>query len=267
VNGNEWFTKNGWEAMKRIGFMALSVFFLCVSSVVGQTSERDAKDIVELADKKFRGETAKTEMSMTIVRPDWSREVRMKTWSRGEDYALILITYPDRDKGMTFLKRKNEIWNWLPSVERVIKIPPSMMMQSWMGSDFTNDDLVRESSIVNDYTHEIVGDSIIDGRDCYVIEATPKPEAPVVWGKVMIWITKEDYMQLRGEFYDEDDELINILEMSQIKDMGGRVIPTLMEMIPVDEEGHKTILEYRSVEFDIPIPQTFFSEQNMKRIR
>lgn len=253
--------------MNRIGFTILGVLFLCVSSVAGQVSEQDAKTIVERADKKFRGETAKAEMSMTIVRPDWSREVRMKTWGKGEDYALILITYPDRDKGMTFLKRKNEIWNWLPSVERVIKIPPSMMMQSWMGSDFTNDDLVRESSIVNDYTHEIAGDSVIDGRDCYVIEATPKPEAPVVWGKVMIWITKEDYMQLRGEFYDEDDELINILEMSQIKEMGGRVIPTLMEMIPVDKEGHKTILEYRSAEFNVPIPASFFSEQNMKRIR
>ncbi|MFQ5910872.1 MAG: outer membrane lipoprotein-sorting protein [Thermoplasmata archaeon] len=234
---------------------------------LAQTPEEDARAIVERADRHFRGETAKAEMSMTIVRPDWSREVRMKTWFKGQDYALILITYPDRDRGITFLKRKNEIWNWLPSVERVIKIPPSMMMQSWMGSDFTNDDLVRESSTVDDYAHEIVGDTVIDGRECYRIESIPKPDAPVVWGKVVMCITKEDYLQLRGEFYDEDGRLINILEMSEIKEMGGRVIPTLLRMIPVDKEGHATAIKYNSIQFDVAISESFFSEQNMKRIR
>jgi len=253
--------------MRRSRLVILTILLVFVSPVVAQASEQEAKAIVEQADKHFRGETAEGEMSMTIVRPDWSREVRMKTWSKGQDYALILITYPQRDKGTAFLKRGNEIWNWLPSVERVIKIPPSMMMQSWMGSDFTNDDLVRESSIVNDYTHEIIGDSAIGDRDCHLIESTPKPDAPVVWGKVMLWITKEDYLQLRGEFYDEDGELINILEASRIKEMGGRTIPALLSMVPVAKEDHRTVIEYISIQFDIDLSESFFSEQNMKRVR
>jgi outer membrane lipoprotein-sorting protein len=136
-----------------------------------------------------------------------------------------------------------------------------------MGSDFTNDDLVRESSIVSDYTHETVGDTVIDDRGCYIIRSVPKADAAVVWGELRMWITKGDYLQLRAEFYDEDSVLTNVLEMSQIREMDGRMIPTLLEMIPVEEEGQKTIIEYHFIEFDKPIPESFFSEQNMKRVR
>lgn len=228
---------------------------------------QDAKDIVEKSDKHLRGNTSYAEMTMKIVRPDWSREISLKSWSKGRDLALILITAPARDKGAAFLKRGNEVWNWMPSIERVIKIPPSMMSQSWMGSDFTNDDLVKESSIVEDYTHKLVGDSTILGRECYKIELIPKPDAPVVWGKILLWIAKTDYLQLRIEFYDEDGKLMNIMEMSKVQMMGDRLIPTHMEMIPADEPNHKTILEYQAVEFDKPIDDSFFSEQNMKRVR
>lgn len=227
----------------------------------------DAREIVDRADKHFRGKTSAAEMTMKIVKPDWEREFSMKSWSKGRDYSLILITAPARDKGTTFLMRKTEVWNWIPSIERVIKIPPSMMMQSWMGSDFTNDDLVKESSIVEDYTHEIVGDSTIEGRDCHIIALIPKPEAPVVWGKLLLWISKDDYLQVRIEYYDEDEELMNIMKLSEIKMMGGRPIPTLMEMIPLGKPNQKTVLKYHSAEFDKPIEDSFFSERNMKRVR
>ncbi|MCP4633720.1 MAG: outer membrane lipoprotein-sorting protein [candidate division Zixibacteria bacterium] len=207
------------------------------------------------------------EFSMEVIRPDWSRKTTMKSWSKGTEYSLILVISPARDKGTTFLKRENEVWNWVPSVEKVIKIPPSMMMQSWMGSDFTNDDLVKESSIVKDYTHKIVGDSTIDNRDCYKIELLPKPDAPVVWGKILNWITKENYLQMRVEYYDEDEELINVMVMSDVKMLGGRLLPAIMEMIPIDKEGHKTVMKYNSAEFNKPIKDSFFSEQNMKRVR
>lgn len=238
-------------------------------AVAGAADEpvEDAQTIVKKADNQFRGQTARAEMSMTIVRPDWSRKVSLKFWSNGEDYALILITGPPRDKGTVFLKRGNEVWHWIPSIARVIKLPPSMMTQSWMGSDFTNDDLVRESSVVNDYTHEIIGDSAIDERDCYQIRMVPKEDAAVVWGELKTWISKEGYLQLRTEFYDEEMKLINVLILSQVKEMGGRIIPTLLEMMPVNEEGQKTVIEYRSIEFDEHIPESFFSEQNMKRVR
>jgi len=227
----------------------------------------NAKRIIEKADKHFRGESSMAEMSMTVVKPDWERTIEMKAWSKGRDRSLILITAPARDKGTTFLMRGNEVWNWIPSIERVIKIPPSMMTQSWMGSDFTNDDLVKESSIVEDYTHKLVGDSTINGRECYVLELTPKPDAPVVWGKLKVWITKKNFLQLRVEYYDEEAELVNIMKLSEIQEMGGRVIPTKMVMQPVNKPDQRTILKYKSAKFNIKIEDSFFSEQNMKRVR
>jgi outer membrane lipoprotein-sorting protein len=149
----------------------------------------------------------------------------------------------------------------------MIKLPPSMMMQSWMGSDFTNDDLIRESSIVEDYEHSIIGEEEIQGKMCHIIQMIPKPDAAVVWGKVIVWITKEDYLQLKVEFYDEDEFLVNIQNLSDIKEIGGRVIPTRMEMIPADEEGKKTVIEIQSADYETRVPESFFSQQNMKRIR
>ena len=157
----------------------------------GQT----AKEIIQKADDKMQGNSNKSEMRMTIVRPDWKREVTMKGWALGREYSLILITAPARDKGSAFLKRDKEMWNWQPSIDRVIKLPPSMMLQSWMGSDFTNDDLVKESSVVNDYEHSFGPDTVVNNLDCYKIILTPNPDAPVVWGKIVTYIDKEEFNQ------------------------------------------------------------------------
>lgn len=248
---------------KQFIFLGLA-FLLCAF----QTECQTAKEVVETADKKRRGETGTAELTITVVRPTWSRAMGVKSWSLGTEYSLILITNPPRDKGSAFLKRENEIWNWLPSVERVIKLPPSMMMQSWMGSDFTNDDLIKESSIVEDYTHKFVGDSLIDGRDCYQIELIPKPDAPVVYGKIYSWIDKKDFMELRAEMYDEDDYLVNTVLFSDIQLLDGRLLPAKMEYIPADEEeGHKTVIQYHKVKYDVGLKKNFFSIQNMKRVR
>ena len=229
---------------------------------------QDATEIIKTADEKARGITSsRGEMKMMIVRPSWTREISLKSWSMGRDYSLMLITAPARDKGAAFLKRDKEIWNWQPSIDRAIKLPPSMMMQSWMGSDFTNDDLVRESSIVKDYEHVLVGSETIEGYDCYKIELIPKPEAPVVWGKVISWISKDDYLQLKTEFHDEDGYLVSTMYGMEVKEMGGRLLPSKLEMIPADEEGKKTVIEQLDITFDEPIKETFFSIQNMKRVR
>ncbi|MEX0844635.1 MAG: outer membrane lipoprotein-sorting protein [Balneolaceae bacterium] len=235
-----------------------------ISSVV---VAQDATEIIQKMDNKMRGESLEAELSMTIVRPSWDRTVSMKSWSRDTEYSLILITAPARDEGTAYLKRGNEIWNWVPSVGRTIKMPPSMMMQSWMGSDFTNDDLVRESSVVVDYEHELAGEETIEGYECYKIEMTPKPDAPVVWGRVDVWVTKEEYMQLRTEFFDEDGELINVMNGMNVKEFDGHQIPSKMEMIPQDKEGHKTVMEYKSMKFNEGIPESFFSVQNMRRVQ
>ena len=249
-------------------FIRNKIYLIVVTSLIlsGVTLAQDATEIVRKMDEKMRGESLKAEVTMTIVRPDWSRQVTMESWSRGTEYSMILITAPARDEGTAFLKRGNEIWNWVPSVGRTIKMPPSMMMQSWMGSDFTNDDLVRESSAVTDYDHELVGEETIQGYECYKIEMKPKPNAPVVWTRVDVWISKEEYLELKAEFYDEFGELINVMNGMEVKEFDGRMIPSKMEMIPMDEEGYKTILEYRSMEFNENIPQSFFSVQNMRRL-
>jgi hypothetical protein len=136
-----------------------------------------------------------------------------------------------------------------------------------MGSDFTNDDLIRESSVVRDYEHTIVGEEVILDRTCWKIQLIPKPDAPVVWGKVILWITKADYLQLKIEFYDEDEYLVSTQNLSDIKEMGGRVIPCKLEMIPADEEGKKTVIEIISADYKTEVKESFFSQQNMKRIR
>jgi outer membrane lipoprotein-sorting protein len=247
--------------------MKYLLFILMTFSTVSAWTQ-DATEIIRKTDEKARGvESSQGLMRMTIVRPSWSREIEIKSWSKGRDYSLMLITAPARDQGMAFLKRDKEIWNWQPSIDRAIKLPPSMMMQSWMGSDFTNDDLVRESSIVVDYTHELLGSEIIEGMDCYKIQLNPKPEAPVVWGKVITWIEKKELLQLKTEFYDEDEYLINTMYGKNVRMLGGRLLPTRLEMVPAEEEGKMTVVEQLDLAFDDPISENFFSIQNMKRVR
>ena len=231
-----------------------------------QANGMSAKAIIEKADQKMRGESSKATVTMTIIRPSWQREMTMKSWSKGNEYSLIVVTAPARDKGTAFLKREKELWNWQPTIDRTIKMPPSMMMQSWMGSDFTNDDLVRESSIVIDYEHELIGSEPVDGRDCYKIKLIPKPDAPVVWGEILSWIDKEAFMQLKTEFYDEDGYLVNTMHGKQVKTLDNRLLPSVLEMIPADEEGHKTRLEYVDLDFGVDLGKPFFSIQNMKRL-
>jgi outer membrane lipoprotein-sorting protein len=228
---------------------------------------QDAKGIVKKADELMRSNSSYSEMKMTIVKPDWSRSMSMKIWALEPDYALIYITEPARDKGNVTLKRKNEVWNWLPSAQKIIKIPPSMMLQSWMGSDFTNDDLVRQSSIVNDYQHNLIGEEKIAGYECYKIEMIPKPEAGVVWGKILTWISKKSYLQVKSDYYDEDEILVKSFIGSQEKKMGGRNILTHWEMIPVDKPNNKTVMEYSNIQFNYNVNVSYFSEQNMKRVR
>lgn len=227
---------------------------------------QSALEIVRKADELMRGESSESVLTMTIQRPTWNRSVTMKGWSKGTQFSLILVQAPARDKGTVFLKRRNEIWNWVPGIARTVKMPPSMMSQSWMGSDFSNDDLVRESSIVNDYTHTLIGDSTIAGLPVHRIELIPKPDAPVVWGKVVTFISKTGSMQLLTRFYDEKGVLITILQASDIRTFDGRRLPARMEMIPVAKPGHKTILQYESLKFGVRLSDDFFTVQNMRRV-
>jgi len=239
---------------------------LSLNSINAQ--ELSAADIVKKADDKFNGEkSGYSVMSMTIIRPTWQRTVEFKNWSLGRNYALTLITAPAKDAGQTFLKRGTEMWSWNPSISRLIKLPPSMMSQGWMGSDYTNDDILKESSVVNDYTHEIIGEEIIDGRLCYKIKMVAKDDAAVVWGQQIRWIDKKDFLVLRAELYDEEGLLVRSEKGSEIKTMDGRVIPTRLELVPAEEPGNKTLVDIKDITFNVQIVENFFSQQNMKNIR
>lgn len=229
---------------------------------------QDAREIVKRADEKMRGEKSSySVMTMKIIRPTWERTISFKIWTKETDYAMVLITYPAKEKGQSFLKIKNEMWNWNPSINRVIKMPSSMLSQGWMGSDLTNDDILNESSIVKDYNHKIVGEEKIENKNCFIIECIPKPEAPIVWGKILLWISKDDYLQLKAEYYDEDLSLIKTEIAGDIKNFSGRIIPTKFEIIPNDKRGNKTILSIDDIKFNIPINEGFFSIQNMKNLK
>lgn len=228
---------------------------------------QDPKEIIRRMEDKMRGDASYTEMTMKTVRPRFSREVSMKSWSLGEEYALILVTAPARDKGTAFLKRGNEIWNYVPNIDRTVKMPPSMMSQSWMGSDFTNDDLVRGVSAIDDYTHKLLRTETMDGHICYVVEMIPKPDAPIVYDKVIYWITQQHYLPVRLENYDEFGDLASTIQFREIKSMGGREIPTVLEIIPAGKNSNRTILTTTSADFNIKLSQNFFAIQNLTNVK
>ena len=249
--------------MKKLFFIPLVALLFSFGKTTQQPS---ADEIVRKANDLIMGRSSQSIATMTVIRPSWTRTVSMKTWSLGNDYYMVQITAPAQDKGQVFLKRFNEMWNWMPNISRIIRIPPSMMGQNWMGSDFTNNDLVKANSIVNDYTHRILGNETTGGYDCYKIEFSPKPNAAVVWDKIIAWIAKDKYFMLKSEFYNEDGELVNRETQSDIKYFDDRDLPSKLVMTPVKEKGKQTILEFQKLNFNISLKPTFFSQQNMKNI-
>jgi outer membrane lipoprotein-sorting protein len=219
-------------------------------------------EIIKKSDAVMRGTTSQGEYEMIVKTPRWERTIKMENWSEGTKKAFIKINYPPRDKGVTFLKLDNEMWQYVPKVERMIKIPPSMMLQSWMGSDFTNDDLVKESSIVDDYNAKLLSEN----NNSWNVELTPKPDAAVTWSKVVIAIDKNTYLPKISEFYDEDGELVRVMTYSEIKKIGDRYFPMhwLIEPKTSDKEGHSTSFIVHKIIFDEKLPEDLFSLQSLK---
>ncbi len=247
-----------------------SVLFLLFAGIVGSVSAQPepAREIIRKADEKFNGEkSGYSVISMTVVRPSWKRTIEFRSWSMEEEYALTLITAPVREKGQSFLKRGTEMWSWNPTISRLIKLPPSMMSQGWMGSDYTNDDILRESSVVNDYEHALKGEEVIDGHPCYLITMEAHEESEVLWSRQVWWVDKKEYIVLKAELYDEDGFLVRTEKASELKMMDGRLLPSRIELLPAENPGNKTILEIREMKFNIPVKESFFSQQNMKTVK
>lgn len=228
-------------------------------------TDLSAKEIIKKMDELMRGTTSYAVYTMTITNPRWTRTLKMKNWSEGEDKAFILIEHPPKEKGITYLKIKNEMWNYLPSVERIIKIPPSMLMQSWMGSDFTNDDLVRQSSVIDDYEQKLLRRELYQNRQAYVLELTAKPQAAVAWGSIMTWVDSEYFMPLKQAYYDDKKTLVNIMYFENHKIISKRWFPTRWRMVPQNKTGHETKIELSEVAFDAPLPADIFTQGALKR--
>ena len=254
--------------MQTIAKIFILLSCLAIPAIACCQAELTATEVATRAYERIKGEsTGYSSMKMEIIRPTWNRSISFKSWSKTTELSLSLVTAPKKEEGQTFLKRGKEMWNWNPTINRMIKLPPSMMSQGWMGSDFTNDDLINEASIVTDYRHKMRGFEKIADRDCYILELEPKENAAVVWGKIVMWISKRDFLQMKTEFYDEEDKLIKTQSAYDIKNMGGRSIPSRIELIPADKPGNKTVVTLENVEFNRPIPDEFFSQQNMKEVK
>ena len=241
--------------------IVLGLFLL---SPAPATEAADVDTIIDRVDKLFRSDNSYSELEMEITTPNWKRTLRMNMWTEGMDKTFIRVTHPRKDAGMATLRIDTEMWNYFPKINKVMKVPPSMMMSSWMGSDFTNDDLVKESSLREDYTARLF---VPEGGDTGVhyIELVPHTDSPIVWGKLIFTVRKSDYMPLKEEFYDEKGQLMRIMEFTDVKDFGGKRIPAVMEMVNLAKEDHKTIIRYNHAEFDIKLKRDTFTLRNLQK--
>ena len=245
--------------------LAVVVLLLSSSGAALPAEGLDATTIAKKCDAALKGKTQLGKAAMTVRTPEWQRTLEMTFWYDYPEKTFIRITAPAKDAGTGTLRLGSNMWTWLPSVERVIKIPPSLMLQAWMGSDFTNDDLVRESSLVKDYDHKLAGEATQAGDPCYRIVSTPKPNAPVVWGHLVLFVRREDSLPRREEYYDEKGVLQKVLTFEDFRRVEDRVYPMRWKMDSVTKPGHETVLVYRTLKFDHPIPGSVFTQENLKQ--
>ena len=230
----------------------------------GSAQQPNARDVVDGAESAIWGKTLQAQLTMTVTTPRWTRTLELSTWIERPRRSFIRILAPAKEAGIGSLRIGGEMWNYLPAVERTIKIPPSMMLQPWMGSDFTNDDLVKESSLIDDYTHRLVAGETSDTA-VYVVESTPKPDAAVVWGRIVMRARRSDFLPVREEFYDERGALVRVMTFSDIRALGGRTIPTKWEMRPAAKPGNVTTVVMTRAAYDAPIASEVFTQHNLEK--
>lgn len=223
------------------------------------------REILAKVERLLWGSTVQGEYEMTITTPRWQRTLGLRLWMERPRRSFVRIVAPAKEAGIGSLRIGAEMWNYLPNVERIVKIPPSMMLQPWMGSDFTNDDLVKESSILDDYEHQLLGTVQSDGQEVLQIEALPKPEAAVVWGRIVYWVRRADTMPLKQEFFNERGERVRVLSFSELRKVDGRVLPTRWDMRPDAKPGNSTTVVLKQAVFDRAVDEEVFSQRNLQK--
>jgi len=266
----------------KISFSSSAVFFLLLVYICGAFSNPvfasslnsnnppeikfdDASALMRHIDRLWRGDTARSTMTMSVKTRRYSRTMTMETWAKGKEHSLIIIKSPKKDKGIATLKVKENIWNYLPKINRVTKVPPSLMSGSWMGSHFTNDDLVKENTYEDDYDSMISFSGRRDNINVIEITSTPKENAAVVWGKIITLIDREKLVPMSSSYYNEENTLVRIMHFSKLEMHDNRLIPMKTTLNPLDKPNESTSFEYHEINFDMPIDDNVFSIQQLKR--
>ena len=240
---------------------------VCLATCATASAQTDPRDIIERIDRLLRGDSSRSIATMEVVTEHWERQMTMEMWSLGDDYTLVRLLAPAKEAGTATLMADDNIWNYLPKVDRTIKIPSSMMGGAWMGSHFTNDDLVQESQMVDVYDVAVAFDGERDGVMVWELRLTPKPEAAVVWGHLEFLVAQDGYLPLWAKYYDEDGDLARTMEYSEYGEFGGRLAPAVMDMRPTDKPGERTTIRYEELEFDVDVDPSFFSLRTLQRGR
>ncbi len=241
-----------WAALSSSGLLAAEVV--------------DAREMVRAAMDHWRGTNSYSEMTMTIHRADWQRSMSMRAWSEGDQLSLVRVTAPKKDKGNGTLLKDRGMWSFSPKINRIIKIPSSMMSQGWMGSDFSNKDISKSTDILEQYEHSLSGQEQVDGHTVYIIEAIPHEDAPVVWGKEVLKI-RDDFVLLEEQYWDQDGELVKVMRARDVVEMGGRMVARVLRMGKVDSKDEWTELTVTSIAFDLDLPSGIFTLSNLRNPR
>jgi hypothetical protein len=243
-----------------VTFILFKIFF----STYAIASNLDPEIILNNVDDIYRSNASHGILTLSVKTSNWQRSLTLEQWSKGNDMHLLKVLKPKKEKDLATLRVDNNVWNYMPKVKRVVKIPSSMMSSSWMGSHFTNDDLVKQSRMVIDYDFSITYEGLRDGVDIVEISCIPKKNAAVVWGKVEVIVYRNDFIPLNIVYYDEDLKLSRTLKFSNIQVLGGKKIPLQMKMVPTDEPEESTAILWEKIEFDIVIKDDFFSLRKLQ---
>jgi len=251
--------------MIRLTIVAICILFKFFFPNFAFTSNLNPEKILDSVDDLYRSNTSYGILALSVTTKNWQRTLTLEQWSKGEDRHLIKVLKPKKEKGLTTLRVDNNVWNYMPKVKRVVKIPSSMMASSWMGSHFTNDDLVKQSRMVKDYTFSVTYEGEREGKNIVEISCFPKKNAAVVWGKVDVIVYRDNYIPLSIIYYDEDLQLSRTLNFTNVQMMGGKKIPAQMIMIPVDEPGESTAIQWKKIQFGLTVNDDFFSLRKLQQ--
>jgi outer membrane lipoprotein-sorting protein len=256
---------NPFRQLQRL-LIALPILAVVVPGHLFAANIADAKELVRAAMNHWRGSTSYSEMTMTIHRSEWERSMSIRAWSEGDKLSLVRVTTPKKDAGNGTLLKDNDMWSFSPKINRIIKIPSSMMSQGWMGSDFSNKDISKSTDILEQYDHHLTGTSESDGHVVYTVEAIPHEDAATVWGKEVL-IIRDDFVLLEEQFWDQDGELVKVMRADDIAEMGGRSVARVLRMGKLETPDEWTEMTVSDIEFDIELPAGVFTLSNLRNPR